>query len=200
MDRSRDFDNDDDDDNHVDRFAAEMHYQREAAEAADERLFGGQRPRQQLAALRLALKRRLEKLATNKYQRRLAAVALKHLPIDIIVRIDRRRLRSTWLGRASLSRRLIVLARPPTTLRDLAVWLHEIAHIELKHRGHRQEKAPHSGWWNPRFEVEAEGSAQEIMRAHGLRIPRDSRNYMRNATESLLAQEKDKNKDDRTVS
>lgn len=178
---------------------AELRGQREAAEAADERLLKRERTAAKVAAAaaallarnqaqarrrRGALERRLTRMATNQYQRRLTAIASKHLPVDIIVRFDRRRMaRLNLLGQANASESRIVLRQPPTTLHHLKTFLHEVAHVELKHSagGETVQTSWGRGWWNPQHEVEAETRAQEIMREHGLKITREGRDYLRDA-------------------
>jgi excisionase family DNA binding protein len=163
----------------VDPFAVELRAQREAAEAADEefvrrrRAAAEQLSRNQLQARRgrRALERPLEKAATNPYQRRLVAIALRALPVDLLVRFNKRGLaRQKLLGRAFAGR--IELAHLPVTSLGLITWQHEIFHVLMHHEGRSAEA-----------EVAAERGAQELLRAHGLRIPSSSARYLKGAIE-----------------
>lgn len=171
-----------------DPFELEMSAQREHAEAADEQLVSeAQRWRERRRELarhaRPALEQRLTRMAKTAYARRLTAIALEQTPDDIIVRIDRRRMeREKCNGIAVAARRFIVLDHPPTTLLALRNWLHEVSHILLNHVGGKEVKMPNgSGTWHPGHEVEADTRAQKIMQSHGLKIPREGRDYLRAA-------------------
>jgi hypothetical protein len=176
-----------------DPYAAELHTQRDAAEAADDRLVRRRAAEASLLSSyqemarreRPALERRLKKRALNQYQMRLTRIALKHLPAGITVLWRPRELeRQKISGSAIAAMSKIYIGRPPTTLVGLAIFLHEVAHVTLRHIEAERVQTSWGGWCSPKWEAAAEASAQAILRSHGLSIPRASRNYLKDAIDS----------------
>jgi hypothetical protein len=122
----------------------------------------------------LAFEDRLLLLATNSYQRRLTKIALKHTPDNVNVMYNERHAKDLdqlhHAGSAHYKKgdSVIYLREPPISVWGLFVYLHELSHIALRHKGGKKIEMSPGYFGVPWQELAADKRAQRIMQ-HSMR-------------------------------